>query len=85
MNPTEISDRVSALPGRFTDRLDAAGLDDVATAARAGEWGEAVDVLLAGLVKTQVPVSGAERDELLALLTAMGMPTEPVARLNVRD
>jgi hypothetical protein len=59
--------------------------DDVASAARAGEWGEAVDVLLAGLVKTQVRVSGAERDELLALLNAMGLPPEPVSRLNVRD
>ena len=54
MNDNEIMNRVNALPERFADRLDPAGLDDVRGAARAGEWGEALEVLLGGLVKTQV-------------------------------
>ena len=29
------------------------------------------------------PVTAAERDELLGLLEAMGMPTDPIAELNV--
>jgi len=31
------------------------------------------------------PVTAAERDELLALLEAMDMPTDPIAELNVQD
>jgi hypothetical protein len=30
------------------------------------------------------PVTAEERDELRALLEAMGMPTEPIGRLNVQ-
>lgn len=84
MNQNEIMNRVNALPGSFTGRLDAAGLDDVRDAARAGEWGEALEILLGGLIKAQVPISEAEGEELRSLLEAVGLPTEPVGRLNVR-
>ena len=36
------------------------------------------------LAAHHAPVTAAERDELLALLEAMGMPTDPVAELNVQ-
>lgn len=84
MNENELAARVNALPGRFAGRLEPTGLADVSDAALAGEWGEAVDVLVAGLVKTQVPVTASECDELRELLTAMGMPADPVAGLNVQ-
>jgi hypothetical protein len=84
MNENDLADHVNALPGRFAGRLAEDGLMDVVDAAQAGEWGEAVDILLAGLVKTMTPVTAGERDELLELLNAMGMPTDPIATLNVQ-
>ena len=48
-----------------------------------GEYGELTIELAASLAAHQAPVTAAERDELLALLEAMGMPTEPIGRLNV--
>ena len=83
MNDDELASLVNELPGRFTDRLPEAGLADVADAARAGEWGEAVDILLAGLARSGTPVSASERDELRELLEFMGMPTDPIGTLNV--
>ena len=52
-------------------------------AARAGEWSEALDVLLAGLIKSNAPVSTAERDELASLFEATGLPSGAVAALSV--
>jgi hypothetical protein len=83
VNQDDIMRQVNALPDRFADRLAFSGLDDVRDAARAGEWGEAVDILLAGLIKGHVTVTADERDELRSLLTAMGMATEPIDRLSV--
>lgn len=83
MNQTEIATRVNAIPDRFADRLDSAGLADVRDAARAGEWGEALDVLIAGLNDSNALVSPAERDELAALLEATGLPVGAVAKLRV--
>jgi hypothetical protein len=83
VNQDDIMRQVNALPDRFADRLAVSGLDDVRDAARAGEWGEAVDILLAGLIKGHVTVTADEQDELRSLLTAMGMATEPIDRLSV--
>ena len=83
MNESDIARGVTALPDRFADRLDGDGLADVRDAARAGEWGEAVDILLAGLVQAGTTVTVSERNELRSLLEAMGMPTDPVDALNV--
>lgn len=85
MNEAEIDERVSALPARFADRLDPVGLADVSGASLSGEWGEAVDILVCGLIKSSVPVAPQERDELRASLEAMGMPIDSIADLNVED
>jgi hypothetical protein len=49
-----------------------------------GEYGELTIELAASLAAHQVPVTAAERDELRALLEAMDMPTDPIAKLNVQ-
>jgi hypothetical protein len=84
VNDNEMMDRVNALPGRFAGRLDPTDLDDVREAAYAGEWGEAVDNLIAGLAETRAVVTAAERDELRSLLDAMGLPTDLTDGLNVQ-
>jgi hypothetical protein len=84
VNDDEMMDRVNALPDRFAGRLDPTDLDDVREAAYAGEWGEAVDNLIAGLAETRAAVTGAERDELRTLLAAMGLPTDLTDGLNVQ-
>jgi hypothetical protein len=52
-------------------------------AARAGDWGKALDLLLAGLADSNAPVSPAERDEFAVLLRATGKPGGAVAGLSV--
>jgi thioredoxin-like negative regulator of GroEL len=85
MNENEMMDRVNALPDRFAARLEPATFKQVRSAARAGEWGEAVDNLIAGLAETQAAVTTAERDELCALLDAMGLPTDITDGLTLQD
>ena len=63
---------------------DPTDLDDVREAAYAGEWGGAVDNLIAGLAETRAVVTATERDELRALLAAMGLPTDLTDGLNVQ-
>ena len=46
--------------------------------------GELTIELAATLAARNVPVTPAERDELAALLDAMGLPGDPIARLNVQ-
>jgi len=83
VNENDIAKRVAALPDRFADRLDSNGLADVRDAARVGEWGEAVDILLAGLVQAGTIVTVGEQSELRSLLEAMGMPADVVETLNL--
>jgi thioredoxin-like negative regulator of GroEL len=85
VNENEMMDRVNALPDRFAGRLDPTDLDDVREAAYAGEWGEAVDNLIAGLAQNRAAVTTAERDELCALLEAMGLPTDITDGLTLQD
>jgi hypothetical protein len=79
----DVTTRLKALPEPFAARVHWKVSYDVGEAARAGDWGEALDVLLAGLIKGSAPVSPAERDELAALLEATGQPAGAVARLSV--
>ena len=41
-------------------------------------------MLVAGLVKTQVPISAGEGEELRWLLSAVGLPVDAVGRLSPR-
>jgi hypothetical protein len=80
-----IATRLKALPEPFAERLHWQVRVGVHKAVRTGEWGQALDVLLAGLIKTSAPISPAERDELAAMLEATGQPAGAVARLSVRQ
>ena len=82
MDEYELAERAYALPGRFADRLDPADLATVRQYAEVGEWGEEIDLLLASLSATRQPVTAAELGELVTLLKAMGMPTEPAEQLG---
>lgn len=62
--------RLKALPEPFAERLHWQVRIGVWKAAGAGEWGKALDLLLAGLIQSNAPVSPAERDDLAALLEA---------------
>jgi hypothetical protein len=49
-----------------------------------GEYEELTIELAASLAAHNTPVTAAERDELLALLEEMDMPTDPIDKLNVQ-
>jgi hypothetical protein len=84
VNESEVIERAEALPELYASRVRPEDLDGMRSMVGAGEWQELVDLLLASLGLTRAPVTEAERDELLALLRAMDMPTDPIAELNVQ-
>jgi hypothetical protein len=84
MSEDEIIEKAEALPDRFADRLTESALWSVRRMRGGGEYGLLTIELAASLAAHHVPITAAERDELLALLEAMGMPTEPIGRLNVQ-
>jgi hypothetical protein len=83
MDEHDLAQRAYALPDTFAGRLSPADLASVREFAEAGEWAEELDLLVAALAATHQPVSVPERDELTALVRAVGLPTEPVGRLVV--
>jgi hypothetical protein len=83
MDENEIARRASSLPRRFGDRIPARTLEIIELMEGGGEYGELTIELAASLAAHHVPVTAAERDELLGLLEATGMPTDPIGRLNV--
>lgn len=81
----DVSTRLRALPEPFAGRLLQVhwrARFDIGSAARAGDWGSALDILLAALIKGAVPVSTAER---AAMLGAAGRPAEAAAGLTVAE
>jgi hypothetical protein len=84
MDENEIARRASSLPRRFADRIPARTREIIELMEGGGEYGELTIELAASLAAHHVRITAAERDELLALLEAMGMPTEPIGRLNVQ-
>jgi hypothetical protein len=82
MEDYELAQRAHALPNRFADRLDPADLATVREYAEVGEWGEEVDLLLACLSAARRPVTASEREELVALLEAMGLSPVPAEELS---
>ena len=85
MNDSDIIERASSLPERYAERLTDSALWSIRRMRGGGEYGEMAVELAASLAASHVPVTSAERDELLHVLTALGMPTGPVETLNVRD
>jgi hypothetical protein len=84
MTEDEIIERAEALPDRFADRVTESTLWSIKRMRGGGEYGEMTIELAASLAANHTPVTAAERDELLALLEATDMPTDPIAELNVR-
>jgi hypothetical protein len=85
MDRYEVARRASALPTKFAARVLPRTLRSIELMDEGGEYGELTIELAASLAAHHIPVSAAERDELLALLEAMHMPTDPIAKLNVQD
>jgi hypothetical protein len=84
MTEDEIIDKAEALPDRFADRVTESTLWSIKRMRGGGEYGELTIELAASLAADNTPVTAAERDELLALLEAMDMPTDPIGKLNVQ-
>jgi len=84
MDKYEVARRASALPARFADRVPLDTLESIQLMDEGGEYGELTIELTASLAAQNTPVTAAERDELLALLEATDMPTDPIGKLNVR-
>jgi hypothetical protein len=84
MDRNEVARRASALPARFADRVPPDTLESIQLMDEGGEYGELTIELAASLAAHNTPVTAADRDELLALLEATDMPTDPIAKLNVR-
>ena len=82
MDKYEIALRASNLPHRFADRIPQNTLEIIELMDGGGEYGELTIELAASLAAHNTPVTSEERDELRALLESMGMPTEPIGRLN---
>ena len=83
MDENEIARRASSLPRRFADRIPARTREIIELTEGGGEYGELTIELAAALAAHKSPVTAAERGELLGLLEAMHMPTDPIAELNV--
>jgi hypothetical protein len=84
MDKYEIAQRASTLPHRFADRIPRHTLEIIELMDGGGEYGELTIELAASLAAHNTPVTPEERDELLALLEAMSMPTDPIGKLNVQ-
>ena len=84
MTEDEIIDKAEELPDRFAGRLTESALWSVKRMRGGGEYGLLTIEVAASLAVHKSPVTPQERDELLALLEAMRMPTDPIAELNVQ-
>jgi hypothetical protein len=84
MTEDEIINQAETLPDRFANRVSESTLWSIKRMRGGGEYGELTIELAASLAADHTPVTAAERDELLALLQAMGQPTDPIERLNVQ-
>jgi hypothetical protein len=85
MTEDEIIQKAEALPDRFAGRLTNSVLWSIERMRDGGEYGEMTAELAASMAKHQAPVTAAERDELLELLEAMGIPTDTIGKLSVQS
>jgi hypothetical protein len=70
----EFTRHADGLINRLTPRIDYRQGAFVRRAAEAGEWYEAIDNLIATLIKDRIGVTPAENSELLCLLSFMEWP-----------
>jgi len=75
--------RLKALPEPFAERLDSLASWNISKAARAGEWDNALEMLIAGLAASGAAISPAEHSELITLLAEVGQPAVAVTALSV--
>ncbi|MCW2889610.1 MAG: hypothetical protein QOE54_4349 [Streptosporangiaceae bacterium] len=80
----KLAEAMRRLPGHYADRLAPRALRRITVAAAAGQWERAVDQLITALRFGSAPVTAGERDELRAVLTALGMPGERVDALTAQ-
>lgn len=85
MGEIELLDRIHALPERYATRLPADVLESLRTFDSVGEWGELVSELTACLAQDRIPITPAERDDLVALAEATGEGKEYLNSLTVDD
>lgn len=85
MDETEVARHASQLPAHFRARLNPDTYADINRSVRVGEWGEALEQLVAALRQTNVPITIQERDELNDLFTAVDLFTDPLDALTVAD
>lgn len=79
----EFIDAVVALPDRFAGRLADSDLQWLRDTSQAGEWGEALESLVAGLAQRGSTVTPDERSELRRLLKTAGLDEAAVDNLTV--
>ena len=84
MDKYEVAQRASGLPATFAERVPPSTMESIQLMEEGGEYEELTIELAASLAAHNTPVTAAERDELLALLEAMEMPTDPIDKLNVQ-
>jgi hypothetical protein len=80
----KLAEAMRRLPGHYADRVAPRTLRRITGAAAAGQWERAVDQLIIALRSGPAPLTAGERDELRAVLKALGMPGERVEVLAVQ-
>ncbi|HEY3683813.1 MAG TPA: hypothetical protein VGL93_12270 [Streptosporangiaceae bacterium] len=83
MDAYEIARRANELPSGFQDRLSVDAYEDVHRSIDAGEWGEGLDNLLAGLHQSGATITADEHRRLAELMRAINMPPDRLDRLTV--
>jgi hypothetical protein len=74
---------VDDIIGRLGPRLDPEQALMIRGHSEAGDWDEAVDLLVATLVKRQNPITLAERADLVRILEDLNEPTSRLDEVNV--
>lgn len=68
---------------QFVDRVDPVTAEFIQTMSDTGEWGEAIECLMAALTQDQIPVTPTERADLARLVNDLQRQTAPIDDLNV--
>jgi hypothetical protein len=83
MELSEFIHLVDDVVTRLGPRLDPEQAQLIREHCEAGDWDEAVDLLVATLVKRQNPVTPAERADLVRILEDLNEPTSRLDGVNV--